>query len=62
MNNLKRISSVPIGTKVLLYWKDTEHIEDGTVYINENGAYHVLYDGESMPIMPSHWCELPILE
>jgi hypothetical protein len=48
--------------KVLLLWKKTGHIEDGTIYENEDVPgkwYHVLFDGESMTDSPSHWMSLP---
>jgi hypothetical protein len=62
VNQLKPIGSVPIRKRVLLYWQESQHFEDGIVYDDgdsEDGIYHVLFDGESSNSMPSHWMELP---
>lgn len=59
---LKPIATVPIDREVLLFWKNSGHIENGTVYDDgesEDGRYHVLFDGESLNVMPTHWAELP---
>jgi hypothetical protein len=49
------------GRQVLLYWKESGHIEDGAFYEFETGTgwYHVLFDGESLNCEPTHWMPLP---
>ena len=60
------IDSAPINKEILLYWDKYKHFENGTVYDDgegiETGIYHVLFDGESMNDMPTHWAELPKFE
>lgn len=59
---LHKIETAPIGKEVLLYWKDLGHFEDGRIYDDgdsESGRYHVLFDGESLNVMPTHWAEIP---
>lgn len=65
MEKLKPIETAPLGKKILLYWNDMDgHFEDGRVYLNEESDpdnpkfYHVLFDGDSMNFMPTHWCEI----
>ena len=50
-----------MGEQVLLYWKHSNHIEDGAFYMEEcsGGFYHSLFDGESLNEQPSHWQPLP---
>lgn len=45
--------------RVLLYWKESEHIEDGAFYDGDNGPYHALFDGEMLNHEPSHWMPMP---
>lgn len=48
--------------RVLLLWEKTQHVEDGTIYENEDVPgkwYHVLFDGESMNDSPNYWMPLP---
>jgi len=59
---LKHIDTAPIGKKILLFWKNSGHFEDGTIYHDEDAGgarYHVLFDGEVLNSQPTHWCELP---
>lgn len=49
-------------TRVLAKWKSTNHIEDVTIYDNEDvpdAWYHVMFDGESFTEQPSHWMNIP---
>jgi len=60
--NLKPIETAPVGTEILLVWKDLDHFENGTKYDDgdgENPVYFVLFDGDSMHFPPTHWAELP---
>ena len=59
--NLYPISTAPIEKEILLYWEESKHFENGTMYLMEDSgiAYHVLFDGESMNCHPTHWAELP---
>ena len=62
---LYNIDSAPIGKEIILYWKELDHFENEAVYDDgdsETGIYHVLFDGESMNYMPTHWAELPKFE
>ena len=60
---LHKIETAPIGEEVLLYWKSLNHFEDGRVYNdgfeNDAGLYHVLFDGYSLNVMPTHWAYKP---
>lgn len=61
MIKFKPISTAPSGKLVLLYWKNIDHYEKGTVYLDE--GYHCLsLDGERINYEPSHWSELPETE
>jgi len=39
-----------------------DHYEDGTIELFEGKLVHWLYDGETLSIEPSHWCNLPTVE
>ena len=56
---LHKIDSVPLNEEVLLYWNEINHFENGTMYEDYGEPYHVLFDGESMYMEPSHWTPLP---
>lgn len=62
---LKPIETAPISTEkeqyhILLYWKNSNHYEDGWIYKNDdNELYHVLFDGERLKDNPTDWCKLP---
>lgn len=66
MLTLKPISTVPLGERVLLYWLDLDHLEEGRICQDEGFEppcrYHVLFSGESMSFEPSHWAPWPDIE
>ena len=62
---MRKIESAPVREEILLYWKDSLHIENGTIYDDgdsEDGRYHVLFDGESLNTEPTHWAPLPAFD
>ena len=57
--NWKPIESAPINEKILLYWLNSQHIEDGRILTNEGKRYHILFDGESLNDEPNLWMYIP---
>lgn len=54
--------STPLGTKILVLWSKTNHVEDAVLYddgLIPNAIYHVLFDGESMNDEPDYWMPYP---
>ena len=51
----------PLQERVLLFWKESQHIEDGQLIWNADGATftHILFDGQCMDDEPTHWMYLP---
>lgn len=51
----------PINEKILLFWENSKHIEDGTLIWCEDGDgfTHMLFDGECLNDEPTHWMYLP---
>jgi hypothetical protein len=52
----------PINENILLYWENSNHFEDGQLFIEDGEIYHCLFDGESLNDSPTHWCYLPEVE
>ena len=63
MSDWKPIDTAPLDTDIILYWRHIDHIENGKIFNDgdsEDGIYHVLFDGDSLYEMPSHW--MPMME
>lgn len=63
---LQKIETVPIGKKVLLYWNDSKHYENGIIFYDgecPGNMCHMLDDFEdTFSGLPTHWTELPMLD
>lgn len=54
------IETAPRDQKILLYWEQLDHYEDGVLYDNSGEMCHQVHDG-SFDIQPSHWMPRPVL-
>lgn len=54
------IETAPRNTKIILYFVDNKHIEDGEIWEDVNGALrHMLFDGEAFEEQPKFWIPIP---
>lgn len=50
----------PLEETVLLYWENSGHFEDGTLYYDDDGKLrHYLFDGECLNDEPTHYTMIP---
>ena len=64
MSDMVKIGfGAPLNKQVLLYWRNSNHIEDGTLHHDDDGnLFHVLFDGERLNDEPTHWAPMPEIE
>lgn len=50
----------PFEERILLYWDKSKHVEDGILWLSDNGYFrNTLFDGESLNAQPTHWMPMP---
>ena len=62
MIKFKKIGfGTPLDERVLLFWENSQHIEDGRIIWTDDGKSfsHILFDGERLNDEPTHWMYLP---
>ena len=45
--------------EIILFWKNLNHFENGTVFKTDTHFGHVLFDGEALSSVPTHWAPMP---